>query len=282
MRRYAWIAVVFALALILGSFALAQEKEYVVTETEEAAEMEEGAMPMIMKFETMEPGTALPGQMPNCPLMKPGSQPAGKMQRMAGRGMGMGQCCMGCMGCCGMGMGAGNCQMGGPRMMCIQQGRGPGCGMAAGRAGAGMGCGMMGAGAMSGGMCQMGCANCYTRFAAELKLTDKQVSALKTILSEQKKAMIRKQADIKIAETELGELLGQDVPDFAKAKSKLAQIATLKESLRAERLNNLEKSYKVLTAEQQKEFRALMKGGCGTGTPVKVQKRIKVMEKKAE
>jgi Spy/CpxP family protein refolding chaperone len=281
MRRYAWIVMVFALALILGSFALAQEKEYETTETEEAAEAEEGAMPMIMKFETTEPGTALPGQMPYCPLMKPGAQAAGKMQPMAGHS-GMGQCCMGCMGCCGMGMGAGNCPMGGPGMMCIKQGRGPGCGMAAGRAGAGMGCGMMGKDAMSGGMCQMGCPNCYTRFADELELTDKQVSALKTILSEQKKAMIRKQADIKIAETELHELLGQDVPDFAKAKSKLAQIATLKESLRAESLNNLEKSYKVLTAEQQKEFRALMKGGCGAGTPLKMQKRIKVIEKKTE
>jgi len=194
------------------------------------------------------------GQSPSCMMMGPAG------------GCGMGQM-QGGMGCCGM-AGAG------PKMMCKPRGAGMGCGM--GQMGA---CGAMGMGA-SGGMCEQGCGCKYLKCAEALKLTQKQIGELKAICSAAKKSMIRRQADIKVAEAELKEIMDEDVLDFVKAKAKITEISNLKAGIQIDRLTNMQKARKVLTAEQLKKCKAMCASGCGAGQQVKTC--VKVMQAPAK
>jgi Spy/CpxP family protein refolding chaperone len=89
--------------------------------------------------------------------------------------------------------------------------------------------------------------------------------------------MIHKQADIKVAEAELSEIMNGDVLDFAKAKAKITEISDLKASIQIERLTNMQKAQKVLTAEQLKKCKAMCAGTCGAGGQ-QVRKCIKIMK----
>lgn len=109
---------------------------------------------------------------------------------------------------------------------------------------------------------QYGCPGFYEKYAEELGLSDKQVNNLKAIWSKYKKGVIRKKADIKIAEIELSEILGQDTIDFGKAKAKITKIGSMKQDIRLDHLNTIEKGQKVLTAEQLTKFRTLKKKCC--------------------
>jgi Spy/CpxP family protein refolding chaperone len=224
-----------------------------------------------------------PGQSPSCMMM--GSMPGCGMGQMQGGGMGccgMGCCSMGSRGMGGRGAGMGCCGMAGagPRMMFMQKGSGQGCGMGPMGAGAGMGCGMMcgpmGQG-MAGGMCKQGCAGSYLKCAEMLELSQKQIGELKAICSAAKKAMIRRQADIKVAEAELNEIMNDDVLDFAKAKAKITEISGLKASIQIDRLTNMQKAQKVLTADQLKQCKAMCAGTCGAAGQ-QVKKCIKIMK----
>ena len=266
MKKCAWIlTLVMVSILVCSSMALAQTK---ATEAKKAQKqivikLPEGAGEMM-------PGCQMMGQMgqmgqsPACMMMGP----------MAGSGMGrmqsggMGCCGMGCCAMGGRGAGMAGCGMAGagPRMTWNQKAAGPGCGMGSMGAGAGMGrgmmCGPMGQG-MAGGMCKHGCAGCYLKCADALELSKKQIGDLKAICSTAKKAMIHKQADIKVAQAELNEIMNEDVLDFAKAKAKISEIANLKAGIQTDRLTNIQKAQKILTAEQLKQCKAMCAGSCG-------------------
>lgn len=128
-----------------------------------------------------------------------------------------------------------------------------------------MGCCMMGGGMMGDPVYKelhhFGGPGFYKEYADELGLSDEQVKKLKSIWSGYKKGVIRKKADIKIAEIELGEILEQDAIDFGKAKAKITQIGSLNQAIRLGHLSSIEKAQKVLTAEQLTKLKTLKKKG---------------------
>lgn len=254
MKKCAWIlTLVMVSVLVCSSMALAQEKATAAKKAEKAEKqivikLPEGAGEMM-------PGCQMMGSMAGCGM--------GRMQSG-----GMGCCGMGCCAMGGRGAGMAGCGMpgAGAKMMWTQKAAGPGCGMGSMGAGAGMGrgmmCGPMGQG-MGGGMCKHGCAGCYLKCADALELSKKQMGDLKAICSAAKKAMIRKQADIKVAQAELNEIMNEDVLDFAKAKAKISEIANLKAGIQTDRLANIQKAQKILTAEQLRQCKAMCAGSCG-------------------
>ena len=268
MKKCAWIlTLVMVSVLVCSSLALAQEKATAPKKVEKSEKqivikLPEGA------GQTM-PGCQMMGQM--APMGQMGQMGQSPSWMMMGpmAGCGMGQMQGGGMGCCGMGgrgMGGRGAGMAGCCMGQMQGGA-MGCrGMGSMGAGAGMGggmmCGPMGQG-MAGGMCRQGCAGSYLKCADALELTQKQIGELKALCSAAKKAMIRKQADIKVAQAELSEIMNDDVLDFTKAKAKISEISDLKAGIQIDRLTNMQKAQKVLTADQLKQCKAMCAGTCG-------------------
>jgi Spy/CpxP family protein refolding chaperone len=291
MRKYTWLIVLVALALLVGSsLAIAQESK------SEAAGPEKSEKKIVIKvpegMQEMMPGCQMMGQMGQ----SPSGMMMGQASPMAGCMMGQMQCGMSQVGCCGMG----GCGMGGGGMACGGMGR---CGAAMGGRGMamagnpGMGCGMMGGGMggagcgmacgmMGSGMGRHGCAECYLKCAGALKLTEKQIGELKAIRAAAKKAAIRKQADIRVARAELDDIMSEETLDFAKAKAKIAVISDLKVSVQIDRLNSIQKAQRVLTAEQMKQCKAMCKGmgmgTCGTMAGPQMMKNIKIIKDTGE
>ena len=145
---------------------------------------------------------------------------------------------------CGKGMGPG-------------MGKGSNCGM-----GAGMG---MGPGAGLG--MWDGVHAVYVIDA--LGLDDNQSAAVKSILQQLQKEMIKKRADIQVAEVELREILGKDSVDVKVAETKVKQIASLKIDAAMMHIQGIEDVKAKLTPEQKKKLTEMMQMrgmGYGGGT----------------
>lgn len=96
----------------------------------------------------------------------------------------------------------------------------------------------------------------YLEFREELKLSEQQISSLESILSSLKKAEIKAEASLRIAELELDELLKTEKVDLSKVKSKLQEVAKLQAELKFLHIKANEDAKQVLTQEQLKQFRA--------------------------
>jgi Spy/CpxP family protein refolding chaperone len=138
----------------------------------------------------------------------------------------------------------------------------------------GMKCGM-GCGQCCKQLHELGCPGCFVKMAKELELTDQQVKDLKAICSEHKKDVIRKRADIKVAELELSDLIEQPTVDLTKVKAKLTEIGSMKQSMCLAQLATIEKAHKVLTTEQLTKFKDMKKEMCGAGTKPGAMPKIK-------
>jgi Spy/CpxP family protein refolding chaperone len=101
----------------------------------------------------------------------------------------------------------------------------------------------------------------------ELGLTPEQVTKLEAIRGEFAREAIRRGADIRIAELDLGTLLGQDPVDLAKAEAKTREVAQLRADLRIARLRAVEQGKAVLTAEQRARLQTMLSGGMHHGMP---------------
>lgn len=93
----------------------------------------------------------------------------------------------------------------------------------------------------------------------ELKLSKEQVEAVTPIEFDYRKVTIKKQADIRVAEVELGALLDQKKPDREALKKKIREIGDLQADLMMYRVESLLKLREILTEEQHETFRALLK-----------------------
>ncbi len=98
--------------------------------------------------------------------------------------------------------------------------------------------------------------------AEELELSDEQVAQIKELWSNHKKSAIRTKADVRIAEMELEEILGQQPVDFDKAKAKIERIGSLRLDMEVGMLEAMRKSHDVLTEEQQDKLMMLRRHGC--------------------
>jgi Spy/CpxP family protein refolding chaperone len=101
----------------------------------------------------------------------------------------------------------------------------------------------------------------------ELGLTPEQVTRLEAIRGEFAREAIRRGADIRIAELDLGTLLEQDPVDLAKAEAKTREVAQLRVDLRIARLRAVEQGMAVLTAEQRTRLQSMLSGGMHHGMP---------------
>jgi len=170
-----------------------------------------------------------------------------------------------------------------------------GCGMMPGMMGCmgegGMCCRMTGCkgGAMGCGECckqlmDLGCPTCLMEMAAELELTDKQIMELKTLCSAHKKDVIRKNADLKVAEMELGDLTMMPDPDMAKIRAKITAIGEMKQDMCLAQLATIEKAHRVLTSEQMTKLKEMRKEKCcpmgkaGAGQTMKKCIKMKVIK----
>lgn len=97
-----------------------------------------------------------------------------------------------------------------------------------------------------------------------LELTDEQVTSLKSIKMDFMKGEIQKEADLKLAELELKELMSADKLDMPKVERKIKAIHGMKADKKIAHLKAFEKAKGVITPEQmqkQKEHhKKMMKG----------------------
>jgi len=97
----------------------------------------------------------------------------------------------------------------------------------------------------------------YLEFREELDLSDRQISDLESIVSSLRKAEIRAEANLRIAEVELDELLRAEKADLSKVKPKLEEIAKLQAELKFLHIKAEEDAKKILTEEQLRKFGTL-------------------------
>ncbi len=103
----------------------------------------------------------------------------------------------------------------------------------------------------------------------KLHLSDIQVNALRPVEADYKKAVIRKKADVRIAEIDLGLLIDSPNPDRGKLKTVVDLIGRLKAELMMARIDAFLNVKKELTAEQDEQFSKMthhhMTGHAGMG-----------------
>ena len=138
----------------------------------------------------------------------------------------------------------------GAQMPC-GKGMGPGMGKG-GNCGIGAGMGMC----PGSGMMWDGAHAMYVIDA--LGLDDNQATAVKSILQQLQKEMIKKRADIQVAEVELREILGKDSVDVKVAEAKVKQIASLKIDAAMMHIQGIEDMKTKLTPEQKKKMSDMM------------------------
>lgn len=113
----------------------------------------------------------------------------------------------------------------------------------------------------------MHCEQMMTEKFEALGLDQKQKETVKAIHLKTKKEMIRKKADVDVAQVELRELLSKDTVDLQAAEAKVKHIEALKTDMKMTHIRAHEEIKLVLTAEQKKKFAAMHEGcmECGEG-----------------
>lgn len=99
-----------------------------------------------------------------------------------------------------------------------------------------------------------------------LDLDDNQSTVVKAVILKLQKEMIRKRADIQVAELELREILAKDTVDVNVAEAKVKQIAALKTEAAMMHIRGIEDVKANLTPEQKKKLSEMMQmRGMGHG-----------------
>ncbi len=94
-------------------------------------------------------------------------------------------------------------------------------------------------------------------FRDYLQLSDDQVAKLRKIRSDYRKEMIKRRANMKVAELELWELIDRKDLDMGKAEKKVKEISAMKADLMMYRLKALQETKKFLTDDQFEMFREM-------------------------
>jgi hypothetical protein len=91
----------------------------------------------------------------------------------------------------------------------------------------------------------------------KLGLTEDQVRKLELLRSDFEKETIRKQADIRVAEIDLNNLLQAPSVDMEKIDAKIREAERLRADLRIARIRAIEKGKALLSADQRKKLEEL-------------------------
>jgi Spy/CpxP family protein refolding chaperone len=270
MRKNHWKAVAVAAVLMMtmpALLALAADK---AEETKPAGKTTEQMMPgCTMHGGAEKDAKVAKASMPGCGMKDgKGKGDCGKACDMKSCGMkggkGKGDCGKACdMKSCGMkgGKGMTGCSSHGGEMkgcgpkggkemtVCVVKG-GPGPGMA--------GCGMKGP--MGPGMADG--PKCGPMLKA-LDLTAEQQKKVDVIHEKQARLMVQAQADLRIAEMDMQQLMRAETPDKAKIDAQIDKLSQLQAGIQKSRTATLFEIRALLTPEQLKKFSVgpLMGGG---------------------
>ncbi len=121
--------------------------------------------------------------------------------------------------------------------------------------GGGMMCGKMG-GLMGGGM--MMSEHHIRMMLSHLGLDQKQKEQIDRIILRTKKDMIKRKAELKIAEVDLEDIISKDPVDMKAAESKLKEIESMKTAMTLARLSAVQEGKAVLTPEQRAKLKEMM------------------------
>jgi Spy/CpxP family protein refolding chaperone len=100
----------------------------------------------------------------------------------------------------------------------------------------------------------------------ELGLSPEQVGQLETLRGDFTREMIRRDADIRIAELDLTTLLEREPVDFSKVEAKVREVAQLRGDLRLARLRAIEQGKAVLTPDQRARLQTMLGSGMHHGS----------------
>jgi Spy/CpxP family protein refolding chaperone len=95
------------------------------------------------------------------------------------------------------------------------------------------------------------------RLTQQLKLTDEQRTQVRTIMRTHAKEMIRLQAEMATLRLDVPPLLEADAVDLAKVKQQFLTIATKEVDLHLAHVTAMQEIRKVLTPEQQQQFKTM-------------------------
>lgn len=96
------------------------------------------------------------------------------------------------------------------------------------------------------------------RHREELKLSPEQIRTLERLKSDFQREAIRREADLRIAESELATLMDAETIDLGQVETKVREIERLRGDLRLARIRAIEKGKAELTAEQHKKLQTLL------------------------
>jgi Spy/CpxP family protein refolding chaperone len=103
------------------------------------------------------------------------------------------------------------------------------------------------------------------RLAQQLRLSDEQPTQAQTLVRHHAKDVIRLQADIDTMALDVRPLLDADPVDLAKVKQLLQAIAAKEADVRLAHITAMQDVRKLLTPEQQKQFRTMQGHMIGDG-----------------
>ena len=92
----------------------------------------------------------------------------------------------------------------------------------------------------------------------ELKLTDEQKEAFHRLRLDYDKMVVKKTADVRVAEVDLATLLGKDKLDRQAIEEQVKTIGAIKEDMMMARVDSLLELKGVLTEEQYGKFREIL------------------------
>jgi Spy/CpxP family protein refolding chaperone len=94
-------------------------------------------------------------------------------------------------------------------------------------------------------------------FKERLQLTDEQMDKLRKLRTDYRKEMIKRKANLRIAELELWELMESKNIDMARTEKKVKDIGAMQADLMLYRIKVLQETRKFLSEEQYEQFRDL-------------------------
>jgi hypothetical protein len=94
----------------------------------------------------------------------------------------------------------------------------------------------------------------------ELNLSSDQVRNLERLRSDYDREAIKNEADLRVAEMDLSDLLRADAVDLKKAETKVRDIERLRAELRIARIRAIEQGKGVLSQEQRDRLRNMLTG----------------------
>lgn len=92
----------------------------------------------------------------------------------------------------------------------------------------------------------------------KLELSTDQARQLEQLRKDFQKDLIRKEADLRIAEMDLNTLLETQPVDMTKVEAKIREIERFRADIRVSRIRTIEKGKEQLTADQRKKLQDLL------------------------